>query len=87
MSSFIAFATIAWDDLDDCASVLHRESDSLGSQVWTISFSKSFFFFAVIVNGCTLYIIMTRYWLLQKRAVRVLDATLASLKIGGNRRG
>ncbi|XP_056458757.1 multicilin isoform X1 [Gadus chalcogrammus] len=28
-----AFATIAWDDLDDCASVLHMESDSLGSQV------------------------------------------------------
>ncbi|KAJ3604568.1 hypothetical protein NHX12_029308 [Muraenolepis orangiensis] len=28
-----AFATIAWDDLEDCASVLRRESDSLGSQV------------------------------------------------------
>ncbi|KAM4615788.1 multicilin [Polymixia lowei] len=28
-----AFATIAWDDLEDCASVMRRESDSLGSQV------------------------------------------------------
>ncbi|XP_051278176.1 multicilin [Dicentrarchus labrax] len=28
-----AFSTIAWDDLDDCASVVRRESDSLGSQV------------------------------------------------------
>ncbi|KAJ8005543.1 hypothetical protein DPEC_G00119040 [Dallia pectoralis] len=28
-----AFATIAWDDLEDCASLIRRESDSLGSQV------------------------------------------------------
>ncbi|XP_029507969.2 multicilin [Oncorhynchus nerka] len=28
-----AFATIAWDDLEECASVMRRESDSLGSQV------------------------------------------------------
>ncbi|XP_070689518.1 multicilin-like [Pempheris klunzingeri] len=28
-----AFSTIAWDDLEDCASVVRRESDSLGSQV------------------------------------------------------
>ncbi|XP_071758865.2 multicilin [Centroberyx gerrardi] len=28
-----AFSTIAWDDLEDCASVAKRESDSLGSQV------------------------------------------------------
>ncbi|XP_076006280.1 multicilin-like [Genypterus blacodes] len=28
-----AFSTIAWDDLEDCASVVIRESDSLGSQV------------------------------------------------------
>ncbi|CAB1319243.1 unnamed protein product [Coregonus sp. 'balchen'] len=28
-----AFATIAWDDLEECASVMRRESDSLGFQV------------------------------------------------------
>ncbi|XP_070821508.1 multicilin [Chaetodon trifascialis] len=28
-----AFSTIAWDDLEDCASVVRRESDTLGSQV------------------------------------------------------
>ncbi|XP_070759905.1 multicilin [Enoplosus armatus] len=28
-----AFSTIAWDDLEDCASLVRRESDSLGSQV------------------------------------------------------
>ncbi|TMS03922.1 Multicilin [Larimichthys crocea] len=28
-----AFSTIAWDDLEDCASVVRRESDFLGSQV------------------------------------------------------
>ncbi|XP_034398489.1 multicilin [Cyclopterus lumpus] len=28
-----AFSTIAWDDLEDCASAVRRESDSLGSQV------------------------------------------------------
>ncbi|XP_056231791.1 multicilin [Seriola aureovittata] len=28
-----AFSTIAWDDLEDCASVVRRQSDSLGSQV------------------------------------------------------
>ncbi|XP_041793950.1 multicilin [Chelmon rostratus] len=28
-----AFSTIAWDDLEDCASVVRRESDPLGSQV------------------------------------------------------
>ncbi|XP_042343528.1 multicilin [Plectropomus leopardus] len=28
-----AFSTIAWDDLEDCASVVRRESESLGSQV------------------------------------------------------
>ncbi|KAL0979875.1 hypothetical protein UPYG_G00191010 [Umbra pygmaea] len=28
-----AFATIAWDDLEDCASLIKRDSDSLGSQV------------------------------------------------------
>ncbi|KAM3867624.1 multicilin-like [Diretmus argenteus] len=28
-----AFSTIAWDDLEDCASVMQRESDSLDSQV------------------------------------------------------
>ncbi|XP_063754448.1 multicilin isoform X1 [Eleginops maclovinus] len=28
-----AFSTIAWNDFEDCASVMRRESDSLGSQV------------------------------------------------------
>ncbi|XP_076587986.1 multicilin [Chaetodon auriga] len=28
-----AFSTIAWDDLEDCASLVRRESDPLGSQV------------------------------------------------------
>ncbi|XP_034726686.1 multicilin [Etheostoma cragini] len=28
-----AFSTIAWDDLEDCASLVRRESDSIGSQV------------------------------------------------------
>ncbi|XP_037339053.2 multicilin [Pungitius pungitius] len=28
-----AFSTIAWDDLEDCASLVRRESDSLNSQV------------------------------------------------------
>ncbi|XP_071339554.1 multicilin [Trachinotus anak] len=28
-----AFSTIAWDDLEDCASAVRREGDSLGSQV------------------------------------------------------
>ncbi|KAM9360346.1 multicilin [Symphorus nematophorus] len=28
-----AFSTIAWDDLEDCASVVRRETDSLGSQM------------------------------------------------------
>ncbi|KAE8291934.1 Multicilin Multiciliate differentiation and DNA synthesis-associated cell cycle protein [Larimichthys crocea] len=28
-----AFSTIAWDDLEDCASAVRRESDFLGSQV------------------------------------------------------
>ncbi|XP_036953637.1 multicilin [Acanthopagrus latus] len=28
-----AFSTIAWDDLEECASAVRRESDSLGSQV------------------------------------------------------
>ncbi|XP_034025382.1 multicilin [Thalassophryne amazonica] len=27
------FSTLAWDDLNECASVLNRDSDSLGSQV------------------------------------------------------
>ncbi len=34
-SCVTAFSTIAWDDLEDCASVVRRESDSLGSQVST----------------------------------------------------
>lgn len=28
-----AFSTIAWDDLEDCASVVRQDRDSLGSQV------------------------------------------------------